>query len=158
MRGHCRPSCCVIDMANCYALLRITSCNEFSRCDSHMMKNKFACLVFGVSLWRLQLSQRYWIRVCGRLIEICSGVGVKVVWFYWIISVLMWHIVLETLNASEQDVLDIFGEQIRVFRQVFQGTSSSCKRWPFSNFPYCVAFSNGLWQAVYNVDRDGAPS
>ena len=26
------------------------------------------------------------------------------------ISVLMWHIVLETLNASEQVLLDIFGE------------------------------------------------
>jgi hypothetical protein len=48
------------------------------------------------------------------VVEIFSGVGVVALRYYCNISVLMWHIVLETLNSSEQVLLDIFGEQFRV--------------------------------------------
>jgi hypothetical protein len=50
----------------------------------------------------------------------------------------MWHIVLETLNASEQVLLDVCGEQFRVFMRVFRILSRAAAVYQFVCLFVCL--------------------
>jgi hypothetical protein len=61
-------------------------------------------------------------------------------WFFFVVSVaLMWHIILETLNASEQVLLDICGERTEIYLYVIFKYSFAAKQLTNYSTTYSIA-------------------